>query len=45
MSNKRGIALLSNCSRPKTKEGFFSKHAYDYDEYIYNSLPHFFREY
>lgn len=30
---ERGIALLSTYSRPKTKDGFFPKHAYVYDEY------------
>jgi len=29
-----GIALLSTYSRPKTKDGFFPKHTYVYDEYF-----------
>ena len=29
-----GIALLSTYSRPKTKDGFFPKHDYVYDEYF-----------
>ena len=31
---ERGIALLSTYSRPKTKDGFFPKHEYVYDEYF-----------
>lgn len=31
---ERGIALLSTYSRPKTKDGFFSKSQYVYDEYF-----------
>ena len=31
---ERRIALVSTCSRPKTKDGFFPKYEYVYDEYF-----------
>lgn len=34
MLHKRGIGLLSTYSRPKTKDGFFPKHEYVYDEHF-----------
>ena len=34
MMKERGIALLSTYSRPKTKEGFFPKYEYVYDEHF-----------
>lgn len=33
-AKERGIALLSAYSRPKTKDGFFPKYEYVYDEYF-----------